>query len=248
MTGLRGLLRGRRGVGILLALAAVVAGLVLVTVAVTGQQSAPKPVSAGRIHVPTHSAGDGGSGTTSGGAPGGTISVGHAATVPIGASRPTRIQIPAIGVDSVVNSLGLNPDGTLAVPQPGPHLNQAAWFHNSPTPGQSGPSIILGHVDSEAGESVFFRLGAMRPGDLIDVSRADGSRLVFKVNAVRDYQKASFPTAVVYGGDLRTPQLRLITCSDFDEAIHHHIGNEVVFSHLVRVAKAGTHAPKGALS
>lgn len=217
-TGRTGLLRGRQGGFLLLALAAVVVGIVLVTIGVLGQESAPTPHPAGTINA-------------------GTIGAGADAAPVIEAARPTRIQIPAIGVDTIVNPIGLDKDGTLAVPQPGPHLNQAAWFRNSPTPGQQGPSIIEGHVDSVEGESVFFRLGAIRPGDQILVSRADGSVLAFTVNAVRDYAKATFPTEAVYGGDLHTPQLRLITCANFNEATHHHEGNEVVFSHLTRVIR-----------
>jgi LPXTG-site transpeptidase (sortase) family protein len=146
-----------------------------------------------------------------------------------------RIRIPSIGVSSVVDALGLSRDGSLAVPRPGPHLDQAAWFDASPTPGQPGPSVIEGHVDSELGPSVFFRLGAVRPGDHVLVTRRDRVVVVFEVDAVRDYPKSNFPTSVVYGGNLDRPQLRLITCSDFDTTTHHHTGDEVVFSHLVAV-------------
>jgi sortase (surface protein transpeptidase) len=147
-----------------------------------------------------------------------------------------HISIPAIDVSSRVFPLGKNPDGTLAVPQPGPRLNTVGWYKNSPTPGQPGPSILLGHVDSVQGPSVFFRLGGVHPGDKVIVRRRDHVTLVFTVNAVRDFKKAHFPSRLVYGGDdLSTPQLRLITCSDFVESIHHHIGNEVVFAHLSKV-------------
>jgi sortase (surface protein transpeptidase) len=131
--------------------------------------------------------------------------------------------------------IGLAPDGTLAVPQPGPDEDRAAWFTNSPTPGQPGPAIIEGHVDTTRGPSVFFKLGSVRPGNKIHVLRKDGVEVVFTVHAVRDYKKAAFPTDVVYGGDLSHPQLRVITCSDFDPSIRHHVGNEVVFAHLTAV-------------
>jgi sortase (surface protein transpeptidase) len=143
------------------------------------------------------------------------------------------LRIPAIGVRTRVYPIGKAPDGTLAVPQPGPRLDTAAWFENSPTPGQPGPSIVEGHVDSERGPSVFFRLGDLRPGNRIEVTRLDGTEVVFTVNGVRDFKKNAFPTALVYGArDLATPQLRLITCSDFDRSIGHHVGNTVVFAHL----------------
>jgi sortase (surface protein transpeptidase) len=137
--------------------------------------------------------------------------------------------------------IGLAPDGTLAVPRPGPDEDRAAWFENSPTPGQPGPAIIEGHVDTTRGPSVFFRLGAIRPGNRIHVRRSDGVEVVFTVDAVRDYKKAAFPTEEVYGAtDLSRAQLRLITCSDFDRTLRHHVGNEVVFAHLTGLRHPGT--------
>ncbi len=224
-----GATRGRRGVLLLASVVAVI-GVILIVVGVRAQQRAPHPHDAGRIQPDPPATGHPATGSGSSGS-----STPRRGRGPLGPSRPVRIQIPAIGVNTPVNPIGLAPDGTLAVPQPGPHLNQAAWFKNSPTPGQPGPAIIEGHVDSVQGVSVFFRLGAIKPGDTIQVRRADGVRVTFTVNAVRDFKKASFPTKVVYGGDLSTPQLRLITCSDFDESLHHHVGNEVVFSHLTHV-------------
>ena len=220
---------GRQGV-LLLALAAVAAAVVLVVVVLRAQVTAPQPHTAGSIDPPQHR-------QTRHEGPRRDRTGPRAAVPPLGPSRPMSIAIPAIGVDSPVNPIGLAADGTLAVPQPGPRLDQAAWFSNSPSPGQPGPSIIEGHVDSTEGPSVFFRLGAVRPGDEIDVRRADGRRLTFRVDAVRDFLKSRFPTTLVYGSArLSEPTLRLITCSDFDPSIRHHVGNEVVFAHLVRVS------------
>ncbi|HEY3529325.1 MAG TPA: class F sortase [Nocardioides sp.] len=219
---------GRRSL-LALGLAAVVAAVVLVVVVVRAQVSAPQPRPAGRIDPP------GGTAT-----PHQNDSRGQKTRPergPLGPSRPVSLTIPAIGVHTPVNPIGLAPDGSLAVPQPGPHLNEAAWFENSPTPGQPGPSIIEGHVDSTAGPSVFFRLGDIAPGDAVVVHRADRRTLTFRVDAVRDFRKTEFPTTLVYGSrHLSQPSLRLITCSDFDPAIRHHVGNEVVFAHLLRVS------------
>lgn len=215
----------RRGL-LLLALALVGVGAAFLGYAALHQESAPEPPhSIGQIDPTIPKALGARSQTLS--------------PAPLGPSRPVYIDIDSIGVHSPVVPLGLAADGTLAVPQPGPDLNHAAWFENSPTPGQPGPAIIEGHVDSVEGPSVFFRLGALRPGDLIRISRAGGTRLTFRVNAVRDFKKSAFPTRLVYGGELGTPTLRLITCSDFDTSINHHIGNEVVFAQLTHTS--GSH-------
>jgi hypothetical protein len=149
------------------------------------------------------------------------------------ASMPVSLSIRAISVQSPLQALGLNADGSLEVPGPGPFYNEAAWYKYSPTPGQLGPSIIEGHIDSAAeGPSVFFRLGALRPGDEIDVTRADHTVAVFTVSGVRQFPKAAFPTAIVYG-NTSFAALRLITCGgSFDRSVGSYVANTVVFASL----------------
>ncbi|MGI8612719.1 MAG: class F sortase [Nocardioidaceae bacterium] len=229
---------GRLGLVYLLALAAATGGVIALVIAFSSQQSAPQPPAsaAGRIvqhhpspaATPPASAGAGSSTAAQNGT--------HKTPLSLPASVPAAIDIPAIGVHSDVISIGKAPDGTLAVPQPGPDLNKAAWYENSPTPGQAGPSVIEGHIDSVYGPSVFFQLGAVRPGDQVKVTRQDHSVAVFTVNAVRSYASHDrFPTTVVYGADLSHPTLRLITCSNFDSSTGHYVGNTVVFAHLTSV-------------
>ncbi len=148
-------------------------------------------------------------------------------------SIPQTITIPAINVQSNLLILGNNPDGTLQVPQPGPHYNQAAWYDGLRTPGELGPAVIEGHVDSAAeGPSVFYRLGALRLGDKIYVPRANGTVAVFAVNAVRSYPKTQFPNNLVYGAT-NDAALRLITCGgNFDNTTGSYRSNIVVFAHL----------------
>jgi LPXTG-site transpeptidase (sortase) family protein len=145
-----------------------------------------------------------------------------------------RTTIPAIHVQSALQRLGLEPDGTVQTPRPGPHYDEAGWFTGSATPGQLGVSVILGHIDSAAnGPSVFFRLGALKPGDRVVVDRADGSRATFTVDDVREFPKSDFPTVQVYRGDPDRAGLRLITCGGpFDRSTRNYLDNIVVFAHL----------------
>jgi hypothetical protein len=149
------------------------------------------------------------------------------------ASEPVSLAIPSIDVDSPIHDLGLDAGGGLEVPQ-GPHYDDAAWFRHSPTPGELGPAVLLGHVDSAAnGPSVFFRLGELAAGDLIEVIRADGSAAVFAVDAVHRYAKSDFPTDLVYG-DLDHAGLRILTCGGaFDRSARSYVDNVVVFASLV---------------
>jgi hypothetical protein len=149
-------------------------------------------------------------------------------------SVPTDLTIPAIGVRSVLQQLGLAADGSLAVPPPGPTYDEAGWYRYSPTPGERGPAVVAGHVDSQrGGPSVFYRLGALRRHDRVLVGRADGSVVTFEVDDVRRYAKAAFPTGLVYGNTAGAA-LRLITCGGaFDRRTGHYLDNVVVTASLV---------------
>jgi hypothetical protein len=147
------------------------------------------------------------------------------------ASAPFRIEIPALGVSAPVMRLGLNTDGSVQVPPLANH-NLAGWYDGSVTPGQRGSAVILGHVDSYAGVSVFFAVKNLRPGDEINIVRADGSTATFAVDGVQKVVKATFPTNTIYG-NVSYPSLRLITCGGpFNAANGQYLDNIVVYSHL----------------
>jgi hypothetical protein len=147
-------------------------------------------------------------------------------------SVPLFLDIPAINVHSSLQVLGLDEVGAIETPT-GARYDEAGWYRHSPTPGSIGPAIILGHVDSAAnGPSVFFSLGDLARGDLISVTRTDGSEARFMVDAVRQFAKDGFPTDLVYG-DLDHAALRLITCGGvFDDGSGHYEANTVVFASL----------------
>lgn len=155
------------------------------------------------------------------------------------AARPISLHIPAINIASPVTSVGLNPDHTMEVPRPGPLYDQPAWYRYSPTPGEKGPSVIIGHVDSaKEGPAVFFTLSALKPGQRIEVARTDGTTAAFEVDSVGSFPKDSFPVRAVYG-DTDHAALRLITCGgSFDETTHSYRNNIVVFAHLIGSAPA----------
>jgi len=141
--------------------------------------------------------------------------------------RPSRIAIPAIGVDSTLTDLGIAGDGTIEVPT---DYAQAGWLDTSPAPGQRGPAVVAGHVDSKQGPAVFFKLSRLSVGDAIAVTRRDGSTVTFTVDGVQRFAKSAFPTAATYG-PVPGPALRLITCAGaYDKAAGGYQDNVVVFA------------------
>ncbi|MFF9037804.1 class F sortase [Streptomyces sp. NPDC014892] len=130
---------------------------------------------------------------------------------PLARSVPVRLLIPAIGVDTPVIRLGLAPDGTVEVPPITEH-DRAGWYEHSPTPGRTGPSVILGHVTvGRHGDGVFRELARLRRGERIEARLENGTTAEFSVDSVRTIAKADFPVDEVYG-NVNRPALRLITC------------------------------------
>lgn len=148
------------------------------------------------------------------------------------ASEPKRLRIPALQLESDVSQVAKNEDGTVEVPK-GANYDTAAWYKFSPTPGEIGSSVILGHVDSvESGPSVFFNFGKLKPNDEILIDRADGSTAVFRVDRIQQYSRDAFPTAEVYGNTAKST-LKLVTCGgEFDGDRGEYKDNVIVFALL----------------
>jgi Sortase domain len=193
-------------------------GAVAVGIAVIAQQHAPQPSASAA----------------------GTLGMGYG-RLTLRRSVPVSVSIPAIGVSSRLLRLGLRADGTVAVPVLPGQAGRAAWFDGSVTPGQAGAAVIEGHLDSYRGPAVFFRLGALRPGDGIEVRLADGVTAVFSVTGVRQYLKSRFPAQVIYTAP-GFAALRLITCGgSFDDATGHYRSSTVVFAALTSARRTGHH-------
>jgi hypothetical protein len=151
-------------------------------------------------------------------------------------SEPTHLLISRVGINTDLMDLGLNPDRTIEVPPDTPDA-PAGWYRNLAAPGENGPAVILGHLDSPDDKGVFFNLGAVRQGDRIVVSRKDGSSATFTVDMVAAFSRGAFPTAGVYGATTH-PALRLVTCGGKFSRSSGYEDSVVVFASLT-----GSHTP-----
>lgn len=222
------------GVLTILAVALVIIGIRGQDHAATPPASAAHPSAEGNLPSPTPT--------------------GHASTKPSGKatpttpstvgpvlsrSKPTSLTISAIDIkNSHLAAYGTGSQGEIAVPPALPGV-PAGWYTGSPTPGQLGPSVIVGHTDEKKdGRSIFFRLGELRPGDKVQVTRSDHTVATFKIDSLEHYPKAKFPTQTVYG-NINHAGLRLISCiGKFDKATGHYLDNIVVYAHLVSSHKS----------
>jgi hypothetical protein len=170
-----------------------------------------------------------------------TVPVPVPATVPVVArSTPVSLRVPAISLSTSLSTLGLNPDGTVQVPD---NDTEPGWFRLGPTPGQIGSAVILGHVDSRQGPGVFFQLRTLLPGDQVQVSLTDGAVATFEVTSVATYTKTQFPAQQVYASH-GASALQLVTCGGtFDNQTGHYLSNIVVYTSFLSATPATAVVP-----
>jgi Sortase domain len=143
------------------------------------------------------------------------------------AAVPSRVQIGRLGIDAEIVPLGLDSSGELDAPA---DTDDAGWFTEGPEPGELGPAVVVGHLDSLTGPAVFYRLSELTSGDVISIDRADQSRVDFVVSRIEQHAKGAFPTEAVYGATT-APELRLITCGGaFNRSTGHYLDNLIVFA------------------
>ena len=125
-------------------------------------------------------------------------------------NAPTRIEIPSIGLDADVESVGILGGGRMDVPR---SLADAGWLSAGVAPGSLGNAVITGHLDGSHGQpAAFWSLRRLRSGDAIMVTNALGVELHFVVVSVARYDSVNIPLVRVFGPS-HEAHLNLITCA-----------------------------------
>ncbi|WP_393059869.1 class F sortase [Streptomyces sp. LN549] len=153
---------------------------------------------------------------------------------PAPASRPVRVDIPALGVSTPLVDLTLDGRGKLGVPDPA-ERNLAGWYRDGVTPGSPGTAVVVAHVDTPTGPAAFAGLDTLRPGATVDVRRTDRTVATFRIYAIEEFEKSDFPSTRVYG-PTKDAQLRLLTCGGaYDPDAGGYLSNVVAFARLVSI-------------
>jgi len=120
-----------------------------------------------------------------------------------------RLSVPALGVDSAVDPVGVEPDGQMTVPA---EVDTVGWYRFGPAPGGEGSAVIAGHVDSRTQG-----LGAMAPlrsaavGDEVVLIDAAGTTTRWRVVSRELIEKQVLPLDRLFTR-AGPPRLTLITC------------------------------------
>ena len=115
-----------------------------------------------------------------------------------------------------------------------PSFGMAAWYKLGPVPGDSGPAVIVGHVDTKTGPDVFYHLKDVVVGDEVFVSDRSGDVADFVVDGIEQQLKTQLPVDRIWV-DSESPLLRLITCGgQFDRSTGHYRSNVIVYAHLTQ--------------
>ena len=155
--------------------------------------------------------------------------------------NPVQLNIPAISLIAPVVKTGLETDGSLHVPS---SPNETGWYELGTKPGDVGPAVITGHLDSAAGPGILYHLKNVKPGNEVDVIRDDGSVAVFTVDKLQRYPQDNFNTQAVYG-HIPYAGLRLITCDGtYSRLTGHYSHDLVVYASLQTIRAPGAYQPR----
>lgn len=159
-----------------------------------------------------------------------------ASTVTAPAPSPARLIIPSLQVDAAVEPVATDAQGRMATPsQP----NDVAWFKPGAAPGDSGNAVFAGHLDWTSGPAVFWHLGDLKPGAEVQVVRADGSRLRFAVDGVKQYAFDADPSDVFTRSG--PPAIALVTCTGaWDRARQTYLQRLSVHASLLQSGPSST--------
>ena len=141
---------------------------------------------------------------------------------------PTRLVVPAIGVDAPIFELGVLANGEMDAPN-GP--KPVGWYNFSPTPGNPGNTVMSGHKDWHTGvTAVFWRLNEIKPGDRISVQLVDGNFVEYVAAVSALIGANDMPINEVVGHtDVET--ITLITCEGvFNSATGEYDKRRVVWA------------------
>lgn len=123
---------------------------------------------------------------------------------------PSRLSIPKLGIDTMVEPVGLNARGNMTVPST---YRTVSWYRPGAKAGAAGNTVIAGHLDNSLGlPGVFERLHILSVGDTLAIEDARGESLVYNIVSMTVYDLEKAPAEEIFSTD-GPSRLVLITCN-----------------------------------
>jgi Sortase domain len=122
---------------------------------------------------------------------------------------PARLVVPALGVDTAVEAVGVAPDGQMTVPA---EVDRVGWYRFGPAPGEGGSAVVAGHVDSRTqGLGAMAALRGAEVGQEVLVTDGAGTTSRWRVVSRELIEKRVLPLDRLFTRE-GPPRLTLITC------------------------------------
>ncbi len=143
-------------------------------------------------------------------------------------SLPARFSIPSLGVDAVVESVGITPQGAVGVPV---GVLNVGWLNASVVPGEIGTAVLDGHSGYKDNKpAIFDNIGRLVKGSKIYIKDSKGGTITFVVQELKSYGKSENVNDVFVSHD-NIARLNLITCAgDWNPVAKTHSKRLVVFA------------------
>lgn len=142
---------------------------------------------------------------------------------------PVRLRIPSIGLDTIVEPVGILENGHMGVPK---KFDRVGILSPWTKPGEPGNAVIAGHLDHYTGPAIFYHLRKLKKNDKVTISDQKGNQLTYTVKSVESYKTEEAPLERIFG-EAETSNLNLITCTGkFDKKKREHNRRLVVFTEL----------------
>lgn len=148
----------------------------------------------------------------------------------VAADQPRVLSFPSLNESAYLQRVGVDQKGRVAVPN---NVSLAGWYVKSVKPGDSGLSIIDGHVSGIYKPGVFGRLSKLHAGDTFVVEYGDKSQKHFSVTKTQTVTEANANTALfVRQPDIKA-QLNLITCTTYVAHTKTYVDRLIITAKLV---------------
>ena len=126
-------------------------------------------------------------------------------------TSPKLLSIDSLGIQARVLEVGLDGRNQPQLPK---NSYDAGWYNVSALPGKAGAMVLSGACSGSVGQGVFHRLGELKHGELIRITRGDGVSYEYSVEYIETVTVEKVPmTDALVPANRVAEGLNLIGCT-----------------------------------